>query len=70
MSQFSEQVLRLWCRYFHSDIYAPVHGEYVCQTCQRRWPVPWELAQLTTPTHTVVSRTRSAQPATTQPEAA
>jgi hypothetical protein len=42
MTQLIERALRLWCQYFHNDIYAPVGGQYLCRSCHRQWPVPWE----------------------------
>lgn len=30
-----------WCRAQHRAVRWPVHGEYECATCYRRYPVPW-----------------------------
>jgi hypothetical protein len=32
-----------WCRLFHRSITLPVHGEYVCLICLRRYRVSWEI---------------------------
>ena len=33
---------RVWCRTMHRRPMWPIHGEYECATCLRRYPVPWE----------------------------
>ncbi len=33
---------RAWCRAMHDGPMWPIHGEYACPTCLRRYPVPWE----------------------------
>ena len=33
---------RVWCRTMHKRAMWPIHGEYECSTCLRRYPVPWE----------------------------
>lgn len=32
-----------WCRIFHSDVYWPAHGKYVCKTCGNEFEAPLEL---------------------------
>jgi hypothetical protein len=36
-----EKLAGLWCRVQHQSVRWPVHGEYACATCYRRYPVPW-----------------------------
>jgi hypothetical protein len=31
----------LWCAVSHDSAMWPIHGEYQCRTCGRRYPVPW-----------------------------
>ena len=31
----------LWCDLMHDSPMWPIHGEYLCRTCGRRYPVPW-----------------------------
>lgn len=31
----------LWCTVMHDSPMWPIHGEYRCRTCGRRYPVPW-----------------------------
>ena len=40
-----------WCRMHHQTVRWPLHGEYECGTCYRRYPVPWSepLKQHATP---------------------
>jgi len=33
---------RVWCRTMHRKPMWPIHGEYHCSVCLRRYPVPWE----------------------------
>ncbi len=33
---------RTWCKLMHPDPMWPVNGKYICPTCQRTYPVPWE----------------------------
>jgi hypothetical protein len=33
------------CRVFHGEVMQPVKGHYVCRTCRRAYPVPWEEGQ-------------------------
>jgi len=32
---------RIWCSLMHSSTTWPIHGEYCCQRCGRRFSVPW-----------------------------
>jgi hypothetical protein len=36
-----ERLAACWCRVLHHSVRWPVHGEYECATCYRRFPVPW-----------------------------
>jgi hypothetical protein len=43
-AKLSIQIERLsawWCRAQHESLRWPLHGEYECATCYRRYPVPW-----------------------------
>jgi hypothetical protein len=31
----------LWCDFMHDAPMWPIHGEYECRICGRRYPVPW-----------------------------
>jgi len=31
----------MWCELVHDSPMWPIHGEYQCRTCGRRYPVPW-----------------------------
>jgi hypothetical protein len=31
----------LWCVLMHDSPMWPIHGEYQCRACSRRYPVPW-----------------------------
>jgi hypothetical protein len=33
---------KTWCKMMHPDPMWPVKGKYICPTCQRTYPVPWE----------------------------
>jgi hypothetical protein len=39
----------LWCRYFHTSVMWPIHGEYECRSCGRRHSVPWDARDKMTP---------------------
>ena len=44
MTKLEFQIERLgswWCRAQHRRVRWPVHGEYECATCYRRYAVPW-----------------------------
>jgi len=32
----------VWCRHFHNSVMWPIHGEYECRSCGRRFTVPWD----------------------------
>jgi hypothetical protein len=32
---------RIWCSLMHSSAMWPVHDEYYCRSCGRRFAVPW-----------------------------
>lgn len=32
----------VWCRHFHDSVMWPIHGEYECRSCGRRFTVPWD----------------------------
>ena len=38
-----EQMMKWWCRNFHSEIFRPVNGEYRCAVCLRTFPVEWQV---------------------------
>lgn len=42
----------LLCALMHDSPMWPMHGEYQCRTCGRRYPVPWQGS----PEHLVSSR--------------
>ena len=47
---------RAWCRAMHKSTMWPIHGEYECKTCLRRYPVKWapeEAASRVKSRHTV-----------------
>src|ERR1700692_3273889 len=31
----------LWCGFMHNSPMWPIHGQYECRTCGRRYPVQW-----------------------------
>jgi hypothetical protein len=37
----AEKLGALWCEVMHESAMWPIHGEYQCRTCGRRYPVPW-----------------------------
>jgi hypothetical protein len=37
-----ENLNRLWCKFAHSSVMWPIHGQYRCRKCLRLYPVPWE----------------------------
>jgi hypothetical protein len=53
-----EKLAGLWCRVQHHSVRWPVHGEYACATCSRRYPVPWaeRSQQLATIRNQITSR--------------
>ena len=53
-----------WCRLQHAAILWPIHGEYRCAQCYRRYPVAWniEAAPFGHDLGTVASRFAGAAP--------
>jgi len=45
----------LWCRYFHTSVMWPIHGEYECRSCGRRHAVLWDARDKTTPQEQALS---------------
>ncbi len=41
MTSLLSQIGRTWCRAMHRKPLWPMHGEYECPVCMRRYPVPW-----------------------------
>jgi hypothetical protein len=39
----TQRLGRAWCRTMHKRALWPIHGEYECATCFRRYTVPWEM---------------------------
>ena len=35
-----------WCSLFHRAVSQPWKGRYVCLTCGRAYPVPWEEGEI------------------------
>jgi hypothetical protein len=33
---------RMWCDLMHDAPMWPIHGQYECRTCGRRYPVRWD----------------------------
>jgi hypothetical protein len=31
----------MWCGFMHGSPMWPIHGQYQCRTCGRRYPVQW-----------------------------
>ena len=38
---FTEQLGARWCGLMHDSPMWPIHGQYECRTCGRRYPVQW-----------------------------
>ena len=36
-----ERFRELWCILMHDSPMWPIHEEYQCRSCGRRYPVPW-----------------------------
>jgi hypothetical protein len=36
----------LWCEFMHDSPMWPIHGDYECRICGRRYPVPWAAGTL------------------------
>ena len=41
MTDLLSQMARTWCHLLHPAPRWPIHGQYECPTCLRRYPVPW-----------------------------
>jgi hypothetical protein len=41
-SNLTKKVGDAWCRIMHDSPMWPIHGQYQCRRCMRRFPVPWE----------------------------
>lgn len=41
MSALLDAIGRWYCVRYHTRVSRPVHGEYFCWTCFRRYPVSW-----------------------------
>lgn len=41
-SEFTKKIGEAWCRIMHESPMWPIHGQYQCRRCLRRFPVPWE----------------------------
>jgi hypothetical protein len=54
----SEKFGALWCDMMHDSPMWPIHGQYECRTCGRRYTVPWEDTR-----PTVARVTRQSRPA-------
>ena len=37
----AEKIAEVWCSLMHGSPMWPIHGQYQCRTCGRRYPVPW-----------------------------
>jgi len=46
-----EKIGTLWCELMHSSPMWPIHGQYECGVCGRRYPVPWDPAATGQVTH-------------------
>src|SRR3954451_17677847 len=40
-----DQLGTLWCNLMHGSAMWPIHEQYACRTCGRRYPVPWTEAR-------------------------
>jgi len=43
------RIADLWCRLMHTEPMWPLHGQYECRTCGRRYRVCWEEPSRATP---------------------
>jgi hypothetical protein len=41
MKALLSYTVRRWCHVMHPAPRWPIHGQYECPTCLRRYPVPW-----------------------------
>lgn len=42
LARLSSKASLIWCKVMHPAPMWPVKGHYICPTCQRSYPVPWE----------------------------
>lgn len=40
----AERIAEIWCSLMHDAPMWPIHGQYQCRSCGRRYPVPWTAA--------------------------
>ncbi len=52
----SELLGEMWCRLAHESVMWPIHGEYECRACGRRYAVPWNAAAAVPETAPVATR--------------
>jgi hypothetical protein len=43
----SRNIGDLWCAFMHDAVTWPIHGEYRCRSCGRRYAVPWSESRAT-----------------------
>lgn len=43
------RIAEIWCSLMHDAPMWPIHGQYQCRTCGRRYPVPWSAAAAPVP---------------------
>ena len=41
LEQATDKLRALWCEAVHDSPMWPIHGQYQCRTCGRRYPVEW-----------------------------
>ena len=41
-TNLAESLGEVWCRLTHDSVMWPIHGEYECRSCGRRYGVPWD----------------------------
>jgi hypothetical protein len=41
MAALFAELGRRWCRVMHQRLLWPIHGQYECSVCLRRFAVPW-----------------------------
>jgi len=50
---------RVWCKAMHNRPMWPIHGEYECSTCLRRYRVPWDQQPVALPLETAMESVSS-----------
>lgn len=45
----AERIAEIWCGLMHDAPMWPIHGQYQCRTCGRRYPVPWSAQHAAAP---------------------